>query len=183
MNNKIAFVTPRLNACFIDDANQHLVIDLYGRKENIKFVEGIDAEMDIRLGKECYDSHQNIGSYLIFKKDDNKFVGIGGVQKQEPMADGSFAMSDADIEFLIVTHQEFGGVGFASEFCTGFFDNFFTTFPSLSIPARVNKNNSACIGLLKKFGFKQEGEVDYHVYGNKFALLKADFNSWMERKK
>lgn len=174
---KIAFQTPRLSAHFIDDLNQNLVFDLYSRKENIKFLEGISAENDVRLSRECYDSYNDLGAYLIFENTNKKFIGIGGIQKQEPMSDGSFAMSD-EVEFLILMHQEFCGFGYAAEFCSDFFKIFFAAFPQIQVPARVQKENLACLKLLKKFGFEEIGEVDYHKYGNKFALLKNDFNSW-----
>ncbi len=182
MKNKIVFQTSRLTAVFIDELNQDHIIDLYNRKENIEFIEGINAELDIKLGLECYASYQGIGSYLIFENSSNKFIGIAGIQKQEPMIDGSFSISDCDIEFLIVTHAEFNGRGYASEFCSAFFEKLFTLFPTLLIPARVDKNNAACIKLLTKFGFRDEGEVDYHKQGNKFALLKVDFDSWQKSK-
>lgn len=183
MKNKIAFQTPRLSAHFIDDSNQNHVIELYARPENIELVHGISAEADIRLSIECYEAYKNIGAYLIFENNSKKFIGIGGIQKQEPMPDGLFAMSNCDIEFLIVTHKEFNGFGYASEFCAAFFAKLFESFPELQIPARVNKANSSCIKLLKKFGFNEEGEVDYHSYGNKFALLKTDFDSWKKSQK
>jgi len=183
MKNKIAFHTPRLSAHFIDESNQDHVIELYGRDENIAFIQGVSAENDIRLSKECYDIYQNIGGFLIFENDSGKFVGIGGIQRQEPMADGSFAMGEHDIEFLIVTHKEFGGRGYASEFCTAFFEKLFELFPNLHIPARVNKANASCIKLLKKFGFTEEGEVDYHAYGNKFSLLKTNSDLWGKARK
>lgn len=176
MKNKIAFQTPRLTAHFIDESNKNHVIELYSRPENIEMVHGINAEADIRLSIECYELYKNIGAYLIFENDSNKFVGIGGIQKQEPMNDGSFAMQDCDIEFLIVTHKEFGGRGYASEFCSAFFEKLFELFPNLTVPARVNKNNASCIKLLSKFGFIEAGEVDYHSYGNKFLLLKRASN-------
>jgi RimJ/RimL family protein N-acetyltransferase len=178
MKNKIAFQTSRLTAHFIDELNQHNVIELYSCPENIEMVHGINAEADIRLSIECYEIYKNIGAYLIFENNSGKFVGIGGIQKQEPMNDGSFAMQDCDIEFLIVTHKEFGGRGYASEFCGAFFEKLFELFPNLTVPARVNKNNASCIKLLSKFGFSQEQEIDYHTYGNKFSLLKANSDSW-----
>ncbi len=171
--SKIAFKTKRLSAHFIDDINKNHVFELYSRPENIEFIQGISAENDIRLSIECYEIYQNLGAFLIFENETNKFVGIAGMQRQEPMADGSMSMSGLDVEFLIVTHKEFGGKGYASEFCAVFFEKLFTTFPQLELPARVNKNNVACIKLLKKFGFIEAGEADYHNYGNKFLLLKT----------
>jgi RimJ/RimL family protein N-acetyltransferase len=175
--NKVAFETPRLSAIFIDDSNQNLVFDLYSRKENIEFLEGISAENDVRLSRECYGSYHDLGAYLIFEKQNKKFVGIGGIQKQEPMLDGSFAMSH-EVEFLIVMHHKFCGFGYASEFCRIFFQKLFAAFPQIQVPARVQKENLSCLKLLKKFGFKEIGEIDYHKYGNKFALLKSDFASF-----
>ena len=173
MENQIIFKTARLNAKLMNDVNSHHIIDLYNHKENIEFIEGIKVEEDIRLSIECYKSYKNMGAYLIFENATNNFIGVGGIQKQETMSDGSFAMPNHDIEFLIIMHKEFNGKGYASEFCTVFFQKLFELFPDLKVPARVNKNNLACIGLLKKFGFKEVGEVDYHVYGNKFALLEC----------
>ena len=54
------FKTKRLSAYFIRDDNKHHIIDLYNQKENIEFIEGIDAEADIKLSMECYKTHQNI---------------------------------------------------------------------------------------------------------------------------
>ena len=166
------FRTKRLDAYFVKDENKHHIIDLYNRKENIEFIEGISAEADIELTIECYKTYQNIGAYLFFENESNKFVGFGGIQKQEFMNDGSLSIKDSDIEFLIVMHKEFEGKGYASEFCDEFFKLVSNKFPQLKIPARVNPANVSCIKLLKKFGFAEEGEVDYHVYGNKFLLLR-----------
>jgi RimJ/RimL family protein N-acetyltransferase len=177
---KTNFNTARLTAKTIDDSNKKYVLDLYGRKENVEFLHGISAEEDIRLSQECYASYDGIGAYLIFENETNNFVGVGGIQKQELMQDGSYAMLEHDIEFLIILNHEFKGRGYASEFCDKFFKKLFSTFPNLHIPARVNKENSACIKLLKKFGFNEDGETYYHNYNNKFTLLKNNFDSWQE---
>ncbi len=182
MTNDIAFHTPRLQAHFINQQNKNHVFELYARKENTEFLEGISAELDIQLGIECYGRYNNIGSYLIFENHSNKFVGIGGMQLQEPMVDGSLSITDHDIEFLIILEKEFGGIGYASEFCDAFFNKCFSAFPTLTLPARTDKTNSACIKLLKKFGFAEVGEVDYHVYGNKFSLLKNNSNFYEKSK-
>ncbi len=175
--NELVFTTERLSAYLIDEHNKHYVIDLYNQKENIEFLEGIDAEMDIALSLESYELYQKIGAYLIFENATGKFIGIGGVQKQEPMVDGSFSMSDFDLEFLIIMHKEFGGKGYAFEFCEHFFKKLFEIFPEIKIPARVDKKNVACMKLLKKLGFREVGEVDYHIYGNKFSLFLLLHNS------
>lgn len=178
MKKDIVFETSRLRVQAINDFNQDCIFDLYNREENIEFLHGISAENDIRLGRECYEIYKGIGAYLIFENDTNNFVGFGGMQRQEPMADGSFSMADHDVEFLIILNHEFKGRGYASEFCAEFFKKLFATLPDLNLPARVNKENKACINLLKKFGFSIEGEADYHVYGNKFALLRTNYDSW-----
>ncbi len=169
---KLIFQTPRLKAFQLNEANKHHVIKLYNAAENIEFLEGIDVIKDIELVFECYERYGGIGAYLLFKNDSDEFVGFGGVQRQEPMADGTLAMSDSDIEFLIIIEKKFSGIGFASEFCEAFFQKFFTQHQNLPIVARISGKNLSCIKLLKKFGFVEIGETDYHVYGNKFSLLR-----------
>lgn len=171
----VIFQTERLQARFVDHSNEKHVIDLYSKKENVEFLEGIDVEADIRLSKECYDAYKKFGSYLIFENKTDKFIGFGGIQKQEPMADGSLALTSHDVEFLILIDREAVGKGYAYEFCSAFFSQLFNSFSNLSVPARVDKKNSSCIGLLKKLGFVLEGEIDYHIYGNKFFLFRLDF--------
>jgi RimJ/RimL family protein N-acetyltransferase len=160
----------RLRFELIGESNKNWVYDLYNRPENIEFLEGINAEQDIQLSIECSAAY-NIGAYLIFENDSDLFVGVGGIQKQEPLDDGSFAITDHDIEFLIMLNHEFKGLGYASEFCRNFFVTLLGDHPNLQVPARVNKNNISCIKLLKKFGFVEAGEVAYHKAENKFSLL------------
>jgi len=180
MTNNIHFNTPRLKAQLLDESNKHHVFDLYNNPQNIEFLHGIDAAQDIELSIKCSAAYSNIGAYLIFENHSNEFVGVGGIQKQEPMWDGSFAMADYDIEFLIILSHEFKGQGYASEFCRGFFEMFFSNFPQIEVPARVAYDNSSCIKLLKKFGFLESGETHYNVYENKFALLRNSFSSWQQ---
>ncbi len=178
MQNNIDFKTARLKAEILTDLNKNHVFDLYNFAENIEFLQGIDAETDIKLSIECAKNYKNIGAYLIFENHTNKLVGVGGIQKQEPMSDGSLAMSEHDVEFLIILNHEFKGRGYASEFCAGFFEKLFNNFPDLEIPARISKKNFACIKLLKKFGFAENGETHYHNYENKFLLMKNSRDSW-----
>jgi RimJ/RimL family protein N-acetyltransferase len=173
MQNQIAFQTPRLEAHFANLNNKNLVLDLYNQKESGQFLEGVSGEQDFNLALKCYNSYQNIGSYLIFENQSKNFVGFGGVQIQEPMQDGSLALND-DIEFLIMISKQFSGFGYASEFSSIFLKNFFNVFPNLTIPARVNKDNAACIKLLTKLGFIYEGETSYHKQENKFHLLRIN---------
>lgn len=171
--NNIALITPRLSCHYANLDNKNLVINLYNEKGSTDFLHGINAEQDFELGKKCYPDYKNFGSYLIFENDTNKFIGFGGIQKQEPMRDGSLVLED-EIEFLIMISKYFGGLGYAYEFSSIFLKKFFTLFPHLTIPARVNKENLACIKLLTKLGFKRVGEVDYGNYGNKFDLYRID---------
>lgn len=180
MENKNSFNTDRLRLQPINENNKNYVFELYERKENIEFLHGINAEADIKLSLECYENYKNIGAYLIFENESDNFIGFGGIQKQEPMFDGSFSMQSHDVEFLIILNNEFKGKGYATEFCDEFFKKLFAAFPTLIVPARVDKNNLSCIKLLKKFGFCEEGEADYHIYGNKFNLLKINFDSWQK---
>lgn len=182
MTNNIHFNTTRLRAQLLDESNKHHVFDLYNNAQNIAFLHGIDAAQDIELSIKCSAAYSNIGAYLIFENHSNEFVGVGGIQKQEPMFDGSFAMLDHDIEFVIILSHEFKGKGYASEFCEAFFEKFFEKFPQVYIPARVNMENHACIKLLKKFGFVESGETHYHVYENKFSLLKNNSAAWKKSK-
>ena len=160
----------RLRFEILDESNQNWIYDLYHRPENIEFLEGINAKQDIQLSIQCSAAY-NIGAYLIFENDSDLFVGVGGIQKQEPMNDGSFAMKDYDIEFIIVINPEFKGKGYASEFCDSFFNKLFFQHPQIKVPARVSPKNHSCIKLLKKFGFIEVGEVPYHKASNKFSLL------------
>ncbi len=168
MNNILAFTTPRLNAYFLDKQNQHLVIDLY--KESSQFLAGIDVMKDIELVQDCYRKN-NIGAYLFFCKENNDFIGFGGVQNQEPLDDGSLALKD-EIEFVIMIDSKHGGRGLAYEFSSCFFDLYFKKFPAVTIPARVDKQNLSCLNLLKKLNFVQEGEVAYRHTDSKFYLLR-----------
>lgn len=176
------FNTERLRAELLCEANQHYIFDLYNHKETVEFLHGVDAARDIDLSIRCSADYQNIGAYLIFENGSNKFIGVGGIQKQDPMEDGSFAMAE-DIEFLIVLNHESKGRGYASEFCDAFFKKLFATFPNLHVPARVDQQNAACVKLLKKFGFSEIGETHYYHYESKFALLKNDLNSWKHSSK
>ncbi len=171
MQNK-TLKTARLRAELLEEKNCRYVLDLYGDVENIKLLHGIDAAQDIQLSIECSQQYQGTGAYLIFENDSNIFLGVGGVQKQEPMIDGPLAMPEHDLEFLIILDHKAKGKGYATEFCEVFFENLFNTFPNLTIPARTNKENVSCIKLLKKFGFQEEGETFYHNYANPFTLLK-----------
>ena len=167
-----SFETLRLKLLELSESNCDHVINLYQSKEAVEFLQGIDAAQDIKLSIQCAKIYGGIGAYLIFEKSSEKFVGIAGIQKQEPMKDGSFAMPQHDVEFLILLDHQFKGLGYASEFCAAFFAKVFAAFPDLEIPARVNKNNAACLKLLKKFGFVEEGEVGYHCYSQGFVMLK-----------
>lgn len=173
--------TARLRFELLGAENKNRVYDLYNRKENIEFLQGIDAAQDIELSIKCRDEY-GIGAYLIFENHSNEFVGIGGIQKQEPLDCGSFAIKNHDIEFVIILNPEFKGRGYASEFCQNFFENFFNKFPDLKIPARVNQNNQSCIKLLKKFGFIDAGETSYHKIENKFSLLMNDLKAFVANK-
>jgi len=177
MSANIFFKTSRLQACLADNDNKKYVIDLYNQKDSKEFLEGIDGELDFKLAVDCYNSYQNIGSYLFFENESKNFVGFGGVQKQEPMLDGTLALED-EIEFLIMISKQFSGLGYAYEFSTIFLERFFNVFPYLTIPARVNKENIVCIKLLQKLGFIHEGEVSYRHYNNKFNLFRASSNSF-----
>jgi RimJ/RimL family protein N-acetyltransferase len=181
MQNNFIFKTPRLKAEVITELNKNHVFDLYNFKENIEFLQGIDAETDIKLSIECAKNYKNIGAYLIFENYTNKLVGVGGIQKQEPMLDASFAMPQHDIEFLIILNHGFKGQGYASEFCSAFFERLFVNFPNLEVPARVNKDNHSCIKLLKKLGFKEQGETHYNNYNNKFSLFTNSHDSWRQK--
>lgn len=178
MKKNNALNSKRLRMQLLDEFNKNHVFDLYARKENIEFLAGIDATQDIELSIRCSKTYSNSGAYLIFENDSEQLVGIGGIQHQEPMIDGSFAMPGHDVEFIIILSHEFKGRGYASEFCEIFFEKLFSNFPNLHVPARVNKKNAACIKLLKKFGFYEAGTTHYHDYKNEFALLKNNLDSW-----
>lgn len=163
----------RLTFEILNEDNQNLVYDLYQDPENIEFLQGINAEKDIQLSIDCFAQNQ-IGVYLIFENDSGNFVGVGGVQLQEPMPDGLFAIENHDIEFLIMLSNKFKGKGYASEFCQSFFQEFYIIYPSKIIPARVKEENIACVKLLEKFGFKKSGKTFYNNYNNEFLLLLND---------
>jgi RimJ/RimL family protein N-acetyltransferase len=182
MINHQIIQTPRLRAELLDESNQNYIFDLYSHKETLEFLHGVDAARDINLSIRCSQDYK-IGAYLIFENDSNEFVGVGGIQKQDPMIDGSFAMQDDDIEFLIVLVHQFKGKGYAAEFCDAFFERFFATFPNLQVPARVDQNNAACVKLLKKLGFSEIGKTHYYVYESKFTLLKNSLDLWKNSKK
>jgi RimJ/RimL family protein N-acetyltransferase len=167
----------RLRFELLCEENKNWIFDLYNRPENIEFLEGIDAAQDIQLSIDCSKKY-GIGAYLVFEKDSDDFVGVGGIQMQEPLNDGTYAISNHEIEFLIMLNPEFKGQGYASELCRVFFSEFFNKFPDLHIPARVNQNNLSCIKLLKKFGFSVVSEISYHKPENKFSLLLNNMNSW-----
>ena len=175
MATSIAFTTKRLNAHYLTRQNQQFVIDLYHKKESAQFLQGLDVMQDIELVLQSYQKNK-IGAYLFFCKDTNEFVGFGGVQNQEPLQDGSFAMPD-EIEFLIMVDAKHAGLGFANEFSLAFLELFFKNFPQKTIPARVNKENISCLKLLQKIGFKQEGETFYCNRENKFHLLRCEFHN------
>lgn len=160
----------RLIFQLLSKENEHLVYELYNNPENTEFLHGINPEKDIALSLSCAEKY-NIGVYLIFEKEVNGFVGVGGIQLQEPMIDGSFAIKNHEIEFLIILNNQFQGKGYASEFCQNFFAKTSAKYPNLKIPARVNPDNNSCIKLLKKFGFEEKGKTYYNNYGNEFVLL------------
>lgn len=178
MKENFSFNTSRLRAELLCEANQNHIFDLYNHEETLKYLHGIDAARDIDLCIRCSQDYQNIGAYLIFENDSDKFVGVGGIQKQDPMHDGSYALANHDIEFLIILGHDFKGKGYAFEFCNAFFQKLFAVFPDLHVPARVDQQNAACIKLLKKFGFIEAGETHYHSYDSKFTLLKNNLDSW-----
>ena len=167
----IAFKTERLEAHFLTRENQQFVIDLYNKKETLEHLEGLDVMKDIELVMQCYEENKNIGAYLFFCSETKEFVGFGGVQNQEFLRDGSLALPDK-IEFLIMLDAKHGGRGYGYEFSQAFLNLFFENFPQVSLPARVNKENSACLKLLAKLGFKMEGEVCYRDWNTKFYLLR-----------
>jgi RimJ/RimL family protein N-acetyltransferase len=171
--NQIAFATPRLNAYFLTEQNQHHVINLYNQQGTAQFIAGVDVMKDIELVHQCYLENKNIGAYLFFCNQTNEFVGFGGVQNQEPLDDGSLALQDK-IEFLIMLDAKHNGKGFAQEFSTAFLDLFFANFPQATIPARVNKENIPCLRLLEKLEFIRVGEVAYRHHDNKFHLLRRN---------
>jgi len=173
---KIAFTTDRLEAHFLTPQNQHFVIDLYNADGSTQYLEGLDVMKDIELVKKCYQENQNVGSYLFFSKKNNEFIGFGGVQNQESLNDGSLALSDK-IEFLIMVASKNAGLGYGYEFSSAFLRFFFNNFPEISVPARVNKENFACIKLLRKLGFSSDGDVAYRDWGTKFNLLRINFDS------
>ena len=170
-NNTPIFTTPRLEAHLLTQENKNLLIEIYSRKENIIHLKGLDAFQDIKLTFDCYRENNNVGAYLIFCKKTKNFIGIGGVQNQEPLNDGSFAFDDK-IEFLIIIDYSHHGKGYAKEFSLAFLNFFFSNFPNKTIPARVNQENFACINLLEKIGFSKVGKVSYHDRSNMFYLLK-----------
>ena len=180
MLDNIVFNTLRLQAYMANLHNKKYVIDLYNQKDSKEFLEGIDGELDFKLAMDCYDSHQNLGSYLFFENESKNFVGFGGVQRQEPMLDGTLALED-EIEFLIMVSKQFAGFGYAYEFSSIFLEKFFSVFPDLTVPARVNKENIACIKLLQKLGFIYEREVGYRHYNNKFNLFRVNSNSFKSK--
>lgn len=168
--NKIIFTTPRLEAHLLTKENQNLLIELYDKKENREHLKGLSAFQDIELTFDCYEQN-DIGAYLIFCNQTKNFIGFGGVQNQEPLNDGSLAFEDA-IEFLIMIDASHGGKGYAKEFSSHFINYFFENSKLKTIPARVSKENFACIKLLKGLGFQDAGEVPYHEKENKFHFLK-----------
>ncbi len=171
MPKQIIFTTNRLNACLLTGQNQQLVIDLYNKDETSQYLQGLDVMKDIELVLQCY-KERNVGAYLFFCNKTNEFVGFGGVQNQEPLSDGSLALQDK-IEFLIMVDAKHAGLGYANEFSSAFLEFFFKNFPQKTIPARVNKENVACVKLLEKIGFAREGEVAYRHCENKFHLLRV----------
>ncbi len=171
--NSAIFTTERLEAHLLTKNNEKLLIDLYSRDENTRYLEGLNAIQDIALTFDSYRENNNIGAYLIFCKKTKDFIGFGGVQNQEPLKDGSFAF-DEKIEFVIMIDSAHLGKGYAKEFSAAFLNFFFENLPDLVIPARVNQGNFACIKLLEKLGFIKAGEVPYYSYENKFHLLKID---------
>lgn len=173
---KIAFTTDRLEARFLTPQNQQLVIDLYNADGSTQYLEGLDVMKDIELVKKCYKENQNVGSYLFFCKKNNEFIGFGGVQNQESLNDGSLALSDK-IEFLIMVGAKHAGLGYGYEFSSEFLKFFFDNFPEISVPARVNKENIACIKLLRKLGFVGYGEVAYRNWDTRFYLLRMNSDS------
>ena len=174
--SKIAFITDRLEAHFLTPQNQQLVIDLYNADGSTEYLEGLDVLKDLELVRKCYQENQNVGSYLFFSKKNNEFIGFGGVQNQESLDDGSLALSDK-IEFLIMVGSKHAGLGYGYEFSSAFLRFFFDNFPKISVPARVNKENFACIKLLRKLGFSSDGDVAYRDWGTKFNLLRINFDS------
>ena len=172
---KIAFTTKRLEAHFLTPQNQQFVIDLYNKKETTQHLDGLDVMKDIELVMQCYEENKNIGAYLLFAQETGEFVGFGGIQNQEFLHDGSLALPDK-IEFLIMLDSSHGGRGYGYEFSAAFLDLFFENFPQVNLPARVNKENEACLKLLRKLGFTMNGEVHYRDRNTKFYLLyrKAD---------
>lgn len=181
MEDNFSFNTSRLRAELLSDLNKNHIYDLYSHPKTLEFLHGIDADRDIELSIKAAQDYQNIGAYLMFENESNKFVGIGGIQKQDPMIDGKFAMEE-DVEFLIVLSNEFHGKGYASEFCQAFFEKLFSNFPELNVPARVDQKNDGCIKLLKKLGFLEKGETHYYFYDSKFSLLKNNISSWAKTK-
>jgi RimJ/RimL family protein N-acetyltransferase len=158
----------------LNKENEKLIHQLYQNPENIEFLEGIDVCQDIILSHACAEKF-DIGLYLIFENNTKNFIGCGGLQLQEPMNDGSLAIKNYEIEFVIILDNSSKGKGYASEFCQSFFAKISAENFDLKIPARVNFNNQSCIKLLKKFGFQEEGKTHYHNYSNEFLLLLRNF--------
>ena len=174
-SKKIAFTTQRLEAHFLTEDNRKFLIDLYSNENSIKFLQGLDVEKDIELTLACYKEHNNIGAYLVFCNETSDFIGFCGVQKQEPLNDGSLAFED-DIEFLIMIDPRHNRKGYAAEISLAFLELFFENFPDRAVPARVSKENLPCVKLLEKLGFIHEGETCYHDRDNKFYLLRKSRN-------
>lgn len=170
-SDQIAFKTARLEAHFLTPQNQQFIIDLYNSGETLQYLDGLDVMRDIELVLQCYEENKNIGAYLFFCQESGEFIGFGGMQNQEFLQDGSLAMPDKT-EFLIMLNPKFGGRGYAYEFSASFLELFFTNFPDANLPARVNKDNGACLKLLKNLGFVEEGEVCYRNWDTKFCLLR-----------
>jgi len=170
MPRQVIFATNRLNACLLTRNNQQFVIDLYCKDKTSQYLQGLDVMQDIELVLQCY-AENNVGAYLFFCNETDEFVGFGGVQKQEPLDDGSLALQD-EIEFLIMVDAKHAGLGYANEFSSGFLEFFFKNFPQKTIPARVHKNNIACLRLLEKIGFIKDGETFYRNLSQPFYLLR-----------
>lgn len=154
----------------LNKENEKFIYQLYRNPENTEFLHGIDPSQDIVLSQNCAEKF-DVGVYLIFENGSKNFVGCGGIQLQEPMIDGSLAIKNHEIEFVIILDNSFKGKGYASEFCQNFFNKVSLSKPQLNIPARVSLSNEPCIKLLKKFGFQEKGKTHYNNYSNEFLLL------------
>ncbi len=169
----VVFTTTRLEAHFLTPKNQNLLEELYQKGQTSQHLKGLDAAKDIALTQACYQENNNVGAYLIFHGDSKEFIGFGGIHNQEPLKDGTLALEDA-IEFLIMIDENHAGKGYAKEFSAAFLDFFFKNFPQKTLPARVSKDNIACINLLERLGFAHEGETVYYDRENKFYLLRKN---------